>query len=78
VLDTESWKAHLRGKKHLKALQLEEQRRNAEEQRRNAEQKGIYVRGLFCFVFSVCYIQATFGYNGVMGLITSAYCSHYL
>lgn len=37
VLDTESLKAHLQGKKHLRALQLEEQRRNAEE-------KGIYVR----------------------------------
>jgi len=52
VLDTESLKAHLQGKKHLRALQLEEQRRNAEE-------KGIYVRGLFSFVFSACYVQAT-------------------
>jgi hypothetical protein len=46
VLDTESWKAHLQGKKHLRALQLE-------EQRRNAEQKGIYVRGLFSFQFKM-------------------------
>jgi len=52
VLDMEAWKAHLQGKKHQRALHLE-------EQRRNAEQKGIYVRGLFCFVFSACYVQAT-------------------
>jgi hypothetical protein len=52
VLDTEAWKAHLRGKRHLKALRFE-------EQKKNAEQNGIYVRGLYRFVFSACYMQAT-------------------
>jgi hypothetical protein len=52
VLDPESWKAHLRGKRHLRSIYLE-------EQKRDAELKGIYVRGLFSFVFPACCIQAT-------------------
>jgi hypothetical protein len=44
----ESWKDHLQGRKHLRGVQLE-------EERRDAERRGIYVKGLFSFVFSVTY-----------------------
>jgi hypothetical protein len=44
----ESLALHLLGKRHLRGLQLLEQKKVAEE-------KGIYVRGLSSFVFSFSY-----------------------
>jgi len=50
IPNKDSWTLHLLGKKHRRVVELLEQKKDAEE-------KGIYVRGLSNFVFSLYYVN---------------------